>query len=90
MSQKWGFLFSEKRFSRFWDCRMNLCKNAHVPFWAILVLKKNVVEVDDVFQIAFGWGGGGGGGSFSPEMFFATNGSLFAATVVAATVAATA
>ena len=68
---------------------MNLCKNAHVPFWAILVLKKNVVEVDDVFQIAFGWGGGGGG-SFSPEMFFATNGSLFAATVVAATVAATA
>ena len=89
MSQKWGFLFSEKRFSRFWDCRMNLCKNAHVPFWAILVLKKNVVEVDDVFQIAFGWGGGGGG-SFSPEMFFATNGSLFAATVVAATVAATA
>ena len=44
-----GFLFSGKMVLRFRDW----CKNAHVPFWAILVLKKNIVEVDNVFAIYF-------------------------------------
>ena len=35
------FLFSEKSFCRFRDCCMNRCKNVHVPFLTILVLKKS-------------------------------------------------
>lgn len=51
--QNGGFLFSEKSFCQNWDCRMNRCKNVYVHFQPILILKKNVVEVDDVFAIYF-------------------------------------
>lgn len=45
------FLFSEKIFCQNWDCCMNRCKNVYVHFQPILILKKNVVKVDDVFAI---------------------------------------
>ena len=31
------------------------CKIAHVPFWAILICKKNIVEFNDVFSIIGVW-----------------------------------
>ena len=51
--QNGGFLFSEKSFYRNRDCCINRCKNVYVHFQPILILKKNVVKVDDVFAIYF-------------------------------------
>jgi len=50
MSLFGAFLFLEKSFLRFWDCRINRHKNAHVPFWGVLVLEKTWLMIGNVFQ----------------------------------------
>ena len=49
-----AFLFSEKRFSRFRDCRMNRRKNADVPFLTILISGKSWLWFGNVFTICPG------------------------------------
>ena len=51
MSLFGGFLFPEKRFPRFRDCRMNRCKNADVPFLTILISGKSWLWFGNVFAI---------------------------------------